>query len=169
MPINAKLDNPSIRARIVEMVRRGNYVSTAAESCGVNANTLKTWLKRGQDVRSRWEDGEPIDRADEIYAEFHAEVTQARALSEQDQVAALVDSDDTRCAQWLLERKYPKKWGATLSIASESEMARFLRRIEEFLPKDLYERVLVVAAEVSADERSAEAPGSDEADDGGRL
>lgn len=165
MALKSRIDDPAVRSRIVELVRRHNYVATAAESCGVSADTVHQWLHRGRVARGKYESGEAITASEEVYAEFHDEVAQARALSEQHHVEHVTESGDVKCSQWLLERKYPKRWGATLAIASESEMERFLRRIQTYLPKDLYERVLSDAANVSADERSAEAPGGTAGDD----
>ena len=45
---NRKLTKPR-HAKIVETVRSGNHLSTAARAAGVRPRTLRKWLRRGQD------------------------------------------------------------------------------------------------------------------------
>lgn len=90
-----------LHARIVDAVRAGNYIETAAAYAGVNKSTLYAWLKKG--ARS----------ASGPFWEFSNAIEKALASAEVRDVALIGKAADTQwqAAAWRLERKHPQRWG----------------------------------------------------------
>jgi hypothetical protein len=93
----------AIAARLIALLRAGNYDSTAARACGVGARTVRGWLERGRSDREQ----------DAPYRELLARVEQARAEGEAVHVARIAKAaeEDWRASAWYLERAYPERWG----------------------------------------------------------
>lgn len=104
--------------KILEALKSGCYVETAAIYAGVSPQVIWAWCERGRKERERLDvfpDAKP--NATEVpFIEFLEEIEKARATAEiravmQVQRAA---ADGTwQAAAWYLERSYPKKWGRT--------------------------------------------------------
>jgi hypothetical protein len=93
---------PQLQKRICARVARANFLATAAASCGVGPRTVHEWIERGE----RESTG--------MYRDFADAITEARAKAEAMLVAQLLSGvkEKWRAAAWLLERLFPKKWGA---------------------------------------------------------
>jgi transposase len=91
----------AVTARLVEAIRAGNYLETAAAYAGIDKATLHRWLKRGR----RSERG-PL-------REFCASVEKALADAEVRDVALIgkAAAEQWQAAAWRLERKFPDRWG----------------------------------------------------------
>jgi hypothetical protein len=85
---------------LVELVRIGVPLATAAASLGVGKRTIFTWLRRGRSDA-------PVDA---IYCE---RVVRARMEHESQLVAMFTSapSDDWRVFARRLETEYPERWG----------------------------------------------------------
>lgn len=95
---------PERQTKILNAIRAGAYMETAAAAAGVNKETLYAWLKRGN--------VEP----ESIYSAFVEAVHEAQASAELRDVLTLSKAaadGDWRAAAWRLERKFPKRWGLT--------------------------------------------------------
>ena len=57
---------PALQARIVKLVREGNYPETAAQSEGVHRDTYYSWMERGRE-------------REQPFADFPDAMTRARA------------------------------------------------------------------------------------------
>lgn len=118
---------PELQARMLALLRAGNYVETAAAACGLAKKTFYNWLQKG----ARAKGGE--------YHEFAAAVekamgeAEARDLLTIDKAAqgydvtvvketvsngVVIDREvknsrrfDWQAAAWRLERKFPDRWG----------------------------------------------------------
>lgn len=119
----------SVRARIVEACRLGNYRKTAALSAGVSESTFHDWMAAGR-------------RGEPGFAEFLEAVERAEAESETElaQWARRGAEMDPRIALEFLGRRYPARWGKTrievtgkdegpLAVQTVSE-ADLLRRLD---------------------------------------
>jgi hypothetical protein len=91
--------------RIVSLLRAGNFRETAAAAAGIDARTLRNWLKRGAD-------------GEEPFAAFAADLDAAEAQAEARDVATIAKaaSDDWKAAAWRLERKSRKHWGVKADL-----------------------------------------------------
>ena len=93
--------SPEVQDRIIQALKAGNYVETAAEYAGIGKTTFYRWMAQG-DQESRG-----------IYREFRDAVMRARAEAEARNVAIIQKAapDDWRAAAWWLERAFPDRWG----------------------------------------------------------
>lgn len=121
-PINRRrtrllLDEPLL-ARIVDTVRVGNYLKTAAAYCGVGYSTLLLWQQKGRAQQERLQAGLPVEDGQELYLELVEQVTQAEASA---QVAAVGSirrafADDWRAASHYLAVKAPEEWAKRSTV-----------------------------------------------------
>lgn len=73
----------TIQDAIVDHLRAGNYVETAAAAVGVNRTTLLRYLMRGaKALRLSAETGKAVPKVDKVYAEFTARVQVAASEAE---------------------------------------------------------------------------------------
>lgn len=102
------------QAQIVEALRNGNYIETAARYAGITPQAFWKWMKRGTEERQAIEDGADPNPDEEIYVDFVDAVEKARGQSEMRNVGLIQKAavDGTwQAAAWFLERSYPKRWG----------------------------------------------------------
>ena len=111
MPRPTKL-NAKRADQICDYLAQGHTREVAAQACGIVSTTLYRWMKRGE----RQPDGP--------YGEF------CRALKRADleaelaclrQIKEAAQNGDWRAAAWMLERRYPEKWGRRRARRSEGE------------------------------------------------
>lgn len=96
---------PDVAARIIEMVRAGNYRATAMRACRLGKNIIREWEKRGE-------------AGEEPYASFVADLQEAEALSEVDLVRDVRCAEDIKHASHLiqlLERRFGERWCARIN------------------------------------------------------
>lgn len=92
---------PELQESVVQLVKAGNYIDTAAACCGVHTSTLKYWLRKGaQSPRGR-------------YGIFATAVKEAEAHAEASAVVRVRKFGKThwQAEAWYLERRLPRKWG----------------------------------------------------------
>jgi hypothetical protein len=125
--------------RIVEVVRVGNYLKTAAAYCGVGYSTLMLWQQKGRAQQQRIEDGHPPDPEQAIYLQFVEQVSQAESQAQVTAVAywrkAMADPSQWRAAMEYLARKAPEQWAAssTVHVADADSQARIDTAVEAAL------------------------------------
>lgn len=110
-----KLDSAR-SARIIALIRAGNYIETAAAEAGIGSTTFRDWLKRG---RRDADAGRETD-----FSRFADDVEQAQAASEAILVTGIATAakKDWRAAAFLLERKWPLKFGSRQKIEHEGSV-----------------------------------------------
>jgi hypothetical protein len=98
---------PEVQDKIVKALRAGNYRTTAAKVAGIHDATFYNWIK--------WGEAQKKGR----YFEFFEAVKKAEAEGEAALIATInVASKDTwQAAAWILERKYPDRWGRKDALA----------------------------------------------------
>lgn len=86
---------------IVESLKAGNYVETAAAFAGIHKATLYDWLKKGANQSSG------------KFREFSDAVKKAQAWSEDRDVKLIANAAGSQwqAAAWRLERRFPDRWG----------------------------------------------------------
>ncbi len=97
---------PKLLARLVNLLRAGNYRETAASAVGIDRHTIREWEKRGQ----RASPGDPKER---VYREFAETVERSESEGECRHVTLIATAAQRQwtASAWLLERKHPEKWG----------------------------------------------------------
>lgn len=94
------------RAAILNNLRTGLSVKSAAERTGVSYQTYADWLRRGRGEHPRL-------RQTQFWADFAAEVDRVLAEAEAQAIRKVHQAADTdwRAAAWFLERRFRERWG----------------------------------------------------------
>ena len=98
-----KLTNKLIQ-EIVNYIKMGSYVETAAAAAGISKDTFYRWLKN-----AKKEDASPLERKLSDAVEKALAIAELRDLDVIDR--ATQGPNGWKAAAWRLERKSPKKWG----------------------------------------------------------
>lgn len=93
---------PELQSEIVLLVKGGNYIETACAMAGISRSTYYDWMEKGKQ-----------STGSNRFTEFRDAVEKAKAWAEARDVAIISRHAEKvwRAAAWLLERKYPKRWG----------------------------------------------------------
>lgn len=141
---------------IVEALRRGHFVDTAAALAGCTSAQVHRWLRAGA-----------RPDADADLRRFAIDARRAIAESEDQALKALqtaAECGDLKAVTWWLERRHPERWGAKVQHIVRAEVDGILERIESLeaeIGADAVDRVLgAVAGEWGTGSGEAEeAPG----------
>lgn len=93
---------PDTCNRILSAIRNGNTYEASAHYGGVSYDTLREWIKRGQEETA----GE--------FSEFFEAIKSAEAKAEVESVALIrqaAQEGQWQAAAWFLERRKPSDWG----------------------------------------------------------
>jgi transposase len=104
--------------KIVEALRDGNFVTTAANLAGVDDDTVHRWVKRGRE--------EAAEGQQTIYTRFVEDFDRATAEAESTHVAVLkaaARDGEWRASSWWLERRFPDRWGDRQRIDLNAKVA----------------------------------------------
>jgi transposase len=102
----AKMGRPTVfdaeKAKIIiDVVRAGNYIETAANFAGVSVSTVRAWITSG----ARGESEELADFSAAIYkADSEAEIRDIQTIGE-------ASKTQWQAAAWRRERRAPQRWG----------------------------------------------------------
>jgi hypothetical protein len=122
--------------QIIESVQAGNALSVAASAAGVQSATMRSWLERGAMQKSG------------IYHDFRLAVEEAGFQSEERLVGIIANSALERwdAAAWLLERKWPARWGQRVQVTVEMELQKAMDKLRKHLPPKDFDKVLEALA-----------------------
>ncbi len=124
--------------------------STACALAGISEGTFYLWMQYGKEGR-------------EPYAEFFEAVTYAKArgeagLIEMVQKATHAENEGigVKAATWLLERRFPDKYGASVTLrkAKDEALEVLLGTLRKRLDPETFARVISVLAEDESPEHS---------------
>ena len=94
--------------KICEGVLKGNYITTVCKSVGIHPQTYYSWKKKGE-------------QGLEPYKEFYERVTECEAQAEMDILNVIytnaIDQGNWLSSAWILERKYPNRFGKREQMA----------------------------------------------------
>lgn len=94
----SKLLTPELTAKVVEVLREGNYANTAITVVGIHKDTYYEWLKKGE----AGEDG---------YVDFFEAVEAASAEAEREALAVVRRGNEGwQSSAWFLERRFPSRF-----------------------------------------------------------
>jgi transposase len=122
---------PEVADRICQAVAGGNYREVAAAWAGIGERTLREWMRRGEDPRSRYHD-------------FRRRVLEAEQAAEIRAVGLIMASaaKDPKHAQWWLQRKHPDRWGRTERLSVRGEVKHEFGDDEQTLLANIAKAVL---------------------------
>lgn len=92
---------PETQETILNAIRAGNYIETAAALAGISKETFYKWLRRG----ARAKTGKHRDFVDAV------EKAQAEAEALDLQIIRQASKKHWQAAAWRLERRSPERWG----------------------------------------------------------
>lgn len=100
---------PELQETLCGAIQEGNYIETACAFAGVSRQTVRNWMKRG----ARQSRGQ--------YRDFLDALKKAHAIAEAKnvRVISVAAKDQWYAAAWMLERRYPKRWGKNDKVRSE--------------------------------------------------
>lgn len=117
--------NEVVADKILNAVRAGNYIETAAAHAGITKETLYAWLRRAaaEQERVMKNPGAKIRKSEAPFVQFSDAVNKAFADAEIRDVTLIANAatSDWKAAAWRLERKFPDRWGRKDRIAAELE------------------------------------------------
>lgn len=95
---------PEVRERLLQAVRAGVYMASAAAYAGVHIDTLDDWLRHGRTDRDAG--------CESDFAAFSEGMERAAVLVEIGALANITAAaaNDWRAAAWLVERRYPERY-----------------------------------------------------------
>jgi hypothetical protein len=127
---------PDVANQIIESVQAGNALTVAASAAGVQPQTFRLWMERGLMQKSG------------IYRDFRMAVEEAGFQSEERLVGIIANSalDSWDAAAWLLERKWPARWGQRVQVTVEMELQKAMDKLRRHLPPKEFDKVLEALA-----------------------
>jgi hypothetical protein len=130
-PPAAKINAQRVTDILMSM-EAGVNLPQAALAAGVGSATLKAWLLRGESDSGG------------IYVDFLHAVREAEARCEDRYVTIIANKaqDKAEHAQWMLERKFPQRYGQRVQITVEAELTHMLDKLRKRLSQSEYEKVL---------------------------
>lgn len=152
MPVQSfTMLTPTVRAALLESLRGGNYRVVACAKAGIHRDTLSGWEQRAK-------------AGEEPYKSFVDELHQAEAESEakllgeirtaQPAVVGVSGPDIWQAKAWILERRFPKRWGLRVRAAVNEELEGLLDRLQKRLDAETFAKVI----DASREETPGEAP-----------
>lgn len=164
---------PELADQIVQNLRAGAYIETAAKAAGINKTTLHDWLNRGQ----REDSG--------TFRDFHAACMVAMADDEMRDVRRVQQLGEAKvtvpcpaCSEavevpvpdkvalaavtWKMERKAPDRYGGKIKIEhrTQDRIHEIVDAVEPHMPPESYAHFLRALAAIMGEEglAAAEAP-----------
>ncbi len=102
---------PEVAETLIKLVGIGTLVTSQATFIGVNPDTIWTWLRDGENARNRAESRD-LSEHDAFLADFWSRYKRAEAAWKIDAIQKIQRYGGVRGLMWLLERRFPNKWGS---------------------------------------------------------
>lgn len=109
---------------IVDWVANGNFYEVACMLAGVELETFYRWMEQGK------------KGSDEVSQAFYLEVKRAEAKAEAERLQVVLETAETnwRAAQWLLEKRFPDKWGPRRNRSDARQTKQDREAVRMFYP-----------------------------------
>lgn len=145
---------PEVGETIIAAITAGNYKATACAAAGIHRDTLNEWERRGS-------------HGEEPYASFANALMIAEAKAEMALLAeiksaqpAVVQShgaDVWQSRAWIMERRWPKRWGGRVRLSVTEELGSLLDRLQKNLDAETFAKVVHATRE----DGGGDSPGTD--------
>ena len=147
---------------IVDLLKRGNYISTTAKAVGISPLTISAWIRKGNELANEERD---LDETELMFVNFAIEVEKARGFAEVQNVEVIrkASQDNWTAAAWWLERTNPQNWGKVQRTeitganggAIEIDAESVNRKIEALLAnREVLEAVVIETQAIEAPDSS---------------
>jgi hypothetical protein len=124
---------------VCRLVSEGHYVVTVCQMKGITRPTYYNWKDRGQEIEEKIENGKikksKLKKKDKLYLKFWQDIQKAEAMGEISNVSNIKkagDEGDWRASAWLLEKKYPEKFGKKNKVELDAKVET-KRTIEDII------------------------------------
>lgn len=138
----------AVASDILASLEAGSSLNTAALASGVPDRTLDFWMQQGRLADEKGQGN--------LYALFFRAVTEAQARCE-DRFATIIANQAQitwTAAAWMLERKFPARWGQRVQVTVEQELQKAMDKLRKKLDSKDYEKVLeILASDAYIEER----------------
>lgn len=105
---------PDVQVKIVQALKAGNTMDTAATYAGIHRDTFRSWLKRATKEKARVADNPKarILKDEAPYVALYDAIEQAMAEAEVFHVTNIANAakTDWKASAWILERRFGEKW-----------------------------------------------------------
>ena len=91
---------PEPQKKIVNIIKKGNYIRVACQAVGISHTTYFSWIKKGEEGISPY--------VEFLYA---VEKAESEAQIEFIKIIAAQAPKQWQAAAWWLERRFPEMWG----------------------------------------------------------
>lgn len=114
---------PTVEERIVEAIKQGMTYKLAAQYGGISYETLRNWLKQGED-------------GNEEYAAFFQAVQRAEAEGVLANLQFINKAMDWRARAWVLEHRHADEYGSrnSLKITGDDDAPIAVRTVNLIAP-----------------------------------
>jgi transposase len=123
MPAGRPTDlTPEVVADAARLLPTVLYLSTVADYIGVHRTTVQRWLRRGREEEKRLRNPRAKSKPSEaLYLQFRIAHKKALAAGEIRAAGVIrkAASEHWQAAAWILERRFPERWGRDRSILAE--------------------------------------------------
>lgn len=100
-------DTKEIMDKVLKGIKAGLSYEGACGLARISFNTFNRWRLEGEKAESG------------KYWEFLKELRNAEAIAEAEQLKRIKNDPDTKYACWILERRFPDRWGKKEQIKQE--------------------------------------------------
>lgn len=133
-----------VRKALLESLRGGNYRVVACAKAGIHRDTLSGWEQRAKAGEEPYKSF--IDELHAVEAESEAALL-GEIRTAQPAVVGVSGPDIWQAKAWILERRFPKRWGLRVRAAVNEELDGLLDRLQKRLDADVFEKVIDAARE----------------------
>ena len=111
---------PRVQKKILEAIRLGATYEVAARAAGIGERTLYRWKERGQRAKRG------------KFRQFWQALQQAEAEGEIRHLQTIAEEGPSG-SKWILERRYPDRWGRRDRVKHETDFGDALAQVLERL------------------------------------
>jgi len=117
--------NDALIEKVCEYIEEGNFIDTAAVCAGINYCTYYNWIKWGDERHQDFKGG--------AYEKFFKAVKDAERRGENHILQCLFNAEGKNWIRyaWVLERRFPAKWGRRFQQLPASQAEDGVKGIEQ--------------------------------------
>lgn len=132
--------NTRIAEEVIASMEAGTGLEQAAAASGVARTTLQAWIAQGHD--------EDQLGKNTLLAQFYRATHEAGSRCEDRYVTIIANAAQVTwtAAAWMLERKFPARYGQRVQVTVEMELQKAMDKLRRHLPAKEYEKVLEALA-----------------------
>lgn len=141
---------PEVQKKIILALSGGNYIHTACQWAGIGLRTFYDWLEWGEKKKapefiafSQAVENAQAEAEMKLISSIEKQANGRKAKYQDGKLIEAEISSDWRAGAWILERKFPDRWGKRDQVKLyEAEKG------EDFRPDGSYEKMLDIIHEI---------------------